>query len=136
MLSWLIGCATPPVMQPPTQLEAAVPLLAEREVSFYADHQTIVVPARAPTTALGVEAPDTVAIHAIVITFDDGQQTTVTTKTKGRVDIPGPARSIREVELMYTSEAPPDTFARVRLYDLSIPEELTPSSVAPTIAAR
>jgi hypothetical protein len=114
------------------QLDVAVPLLAEREVSFYSDHQTIPVPARAPMAALGVQAPDNIHIRAIRVTLDNGDEATVTTKTTGRVDIPGPARTLREVKLLYANDAPPDTYARIRLYDLSVPEELSP----PTITAR
>lgn len=126
----LTGCAAAPKMQPDTGIADVAPILAERELSLYAQHQTIVLPARAPATTLGVEAPDTLQIRALVLTYDNGDRVKIATKTPSRVDLPSPARPLLQVELLYASDAPPDTYARIRLLDLS-----TPVMFAPTIAA-
>ncbi len=119
------GCAASYTMQPTIgPLAEFETTLAERTVSLYTDHQAILVPARAPTTSLGVEAPDSLHIRAIVVTYTNGDRVTVTDTTHGRVRLPAPPRQLQEVELLYASDAPPDTYARIRLVDLSARDAL------------
>jgi hypothetical protein len=99
-------------------------LLVEHTLQPSADHQVIAVPLRPPTVALGVDVPSPVHVRAIRVVFEDGSMEMVTTKTHGRVDLPGPARPLREVELIYASAVPEETVATVRLFDLSVPTEL------------
>ncbi len=126
-IALITGCSAPkpaPMPVTPMGMADSVPLLAEHSLEPRAEHQVISVPPRSPTTALGVDVPQTVHIRAIRVTFEDGAMETVTTKTHGRVYLPGPPRQLREVELIYAAAIPEETSAMVRLFDLSVPEEL------------
>ena len=82
-------------------------MLAERDVSLYRGHHSIELSGLAPSTALGLEGSNGLDIRTVVLTYGDGQVERVETRGDSEVDIPGPARLVRSVELFYESERAP-----------------------------
>lgn len=98
--------------------EPSAPLVAERSVSLYAGHHRVAIADPVPMSSLAVATPDHVVVRGALVRFADGSAEAVVVKD-GRLTIPGPPRPLHSIDLSYESNAPPDTFAQIRLFDLS-----------------
>jgi hypothetical protein len=99
-------------------------LLGVREVSMYDEHQSIAVAIQdQPIHQLHVEVSGRpLQIYDVRVTFDDGRQVAIGTQLdfvptpSHRIELPGPPATVRRVDLWYRSDAPPETYATIRLF--------------------